>query len=157
MILHLYKGPLFGKMLFNLSSKNNTSIYPQNVKKQQHYFTAKPMEAMCWCTTRVAAGNTNPVTLISYSFVCLGLHSKSTKWEARGILRPDTMNSIPVEDPGFPKEVGSNLLLGIIFSEKNCIERRRTSLAHPNWILMLVLNGERDKVSRSHVLPEKWH
>ena len=38
-------------MLFNLSSKNKThctAIYPQNVKKQQHYFTAKPMEAVCW-------------------------------------------------------------------------------------------------------------
>ena len=51
MILHLYKGSLFGKMLFNLSSKNNTTIYSQNVKKQQHYFIAKPMEAVCWLPT----------------------------------------------------------------------------------------------------------
>ena len=51
MILHLYKGYLFGKILFNLSSKNNTAIYLENVKKQQHYFTAKPMEAVCWLPT----------------------------------------------------------------------------------------------------------
>ena len=38
-------------MLFNLSGKNNTAIYSQNVKKQQHYFTAKPMEAACWIPT----------------------------------------------------------------------------------------------------------
>ena len=38
-------------MLFNLSSKNNTVIYPQNVKKQQYYFTAKLMEAVCWIPT----------------------------------------------------------------------------------------------------------
>ena len=37
-------------MLFNLSSKNNSAIYPQNVKKQ-HYFTAKSMEAVCWIPT----------------------------------------------------------------------------------------------------------
>ena len=45
-------------------------------KKQQHYFIAKPMEVVLvthrQCMTPVAAGNTNPVTLISYSFVCLG-------------------------------------------------------------------------------------
>ena len=38
-------------MLLNLSSKNYTAIYTQNVKKQQHYFTAKPMEAVCWLPT----------------------------------------------------------------------------------------------------------
>ena len=37
-------------MLLNLSSKNNTATYPQNVKKQ-HYFTTKPMEAVCWLPT----------------------------------------------------------------------------------------------------------
>ena len=42
-------------MLFNLSSKNNTAIYPENVKKQQHYFTAKPMEAACWLPTDSAS------------------------------------------------------------------------------------------------------
>ena len=38
-------------MLFNLSSKNNRAIYLQNVKKQQHYFIAKPMETLCWLPT----------------------------------------------------------------------------------------------------------
>ena len=38
-------------MLFNLSGKNNIAIYPQNVKKQQHYFTVKPMEVECWIPT----------------------------------------------------------------------------------------------------------
>ena len=38
-------------MLFNLSSKNKTAIYPKNMKKQQHDFTAKPMEAVRWIPT----------------------------------------------------------------------------------------------------------
>ena len=38
-------------MLFNLSNKNNTAIYSQNVKKQQHYFIAKLMVAVCWLPT----------------------------------------------------------------------------------------------------------
>ena len=46
------------------------------MKKQQYDFTAKPVGAVCWVPadsmTPVAAGNTNLVTLISYSFVCLG-------------------------------------------------------------------------------------
>ena len=38
-------------MLFNLSSKINAAIYSQNVKKQQCYFIAKPVEAVCWLPT----------------------------------------------------------------------------------------------------------
>ena len=38
-------------MLFNLSSKNNTVIYPQNVKKQHHDFTAKLIDTVYWIPT----------------------------------------------------------------------------------------------------------
>ena len=66
-------------MLFNLSSKNNTSICQQNVKKTTTLFYSQNNGSCVLVTHRQcmapdAAGNTNPVTVISYSFVCLGLY-----------------------------------------------------------------------------------
>ena len=45
------------------------------------------------CMTPVAAGNTNPVTLISYSFVCLGFKLRVSIRSISVVMEMDALSS----------------------------------------------------------------